>query len=79
VSVTRAANRRRRWLEKGRAATKLMGGAANNWIQGEDAASLVALVEAEENDMKLHAVQVYKFLFDLTDGGNWLVGVHASS
>jgi hypothetical protein len=22
---------------------------------------------------------VYKFLFDLTDGGNWLVDVHASS
>src|ERR1039457_313802 len=25
------------------------------------------------------ALQVYKFLFDLTDGGNWLVDVHASS
>ena len=23
--------------------------------------------------------EVYKFLFDLTDGGNWLVDVHASS
>ena len=23
--------------------------------------------------------QLYKFLFDLTDGGNWLVDVHASS
>jgi len=23
--------------------------------------------------------QVYKFLFDLTDGGNWLVDVHATS
>ncbi len=23
--------------------------------------------------------QAYKFLFDLTDGGNWLVDVHASS
>jgi hypothetical protein len=22
---------------------------------------------------------LYKFLFDLTDGGNWLVDVHASS
>ena len=22
---------------------------------------------------------VYKFLFDLTDGGSWLVDVHASS
>jgi hypothetical protein len=22
---------------------------------------------------------MYKFLFDLTDGGNWLVDVHASS
>jgi len=23
--------------------------------------------------------QLYKFVFDLTDGGNWLVDVHASS
>ena len=25
------------------------------------------------------AVVLYKFLFDLTDGGSWLVDVHASS
>jgi hypothetical protein len=24
-------------------------------------------------------LKVYKFLFDLTGGGNWLVDVHASS
>jgi hypothetical protein len=24
-------------------------------------------------------IELYKFLFDLTDGGNWLVDVHASS
>jgi hypothetical protein len=26
-----------------------------------------------------HEEKLYKFLFDLTDGGNWLVDVHASS
>ena len=26
-----------------------------------------------------HRRQMYKFVFDLTDGGNWLVDVHASS
>ncbi len=25
------------------------------------------------------SLELYKFLFDLTDGGNWLVDVHASS
>jgi transposase len=54
--VTTAVDWRRRWLETGRAAAKPRGGATNNRIKGEDAASLVALVEAED-DLKLHAVQ----------------------
>jgi hypothetical protein len=35
---------------------KPMSGATNNRIKGEDAASLLALVEAED-DLKLHAMQ----------------------
>jgi hypothetical protein len=42
--------------------------------RGRDCRSTIATGEK-----RVLTAQLYKFLFDLTDGGNWLVDVHASS
>jgi hypothetical protein len=44
---------------------------------------LASVQTAESNQSAgtagMSIIYMYKFLFDLTDGGNWLVDVHASS
>jgi CRP-like cAMP-binding protein len=44
-------------------------------IEGEALQSVMA----SEPGFAVRFYHLYKFLFDLTDGGNWLVDVHASS